>query len=300
VATHETRAFVPCFAFCRPRPPGSRPLRAFGSNEDRRAAGLVPAGINPAARSFLPNALNSAQVKEKYKNLYGDEADQRLQEAREAVWKGEVFADVGEANWKQLGFTSFETEGMWLNALCQMGLTVCNCHPKSCLITSDNPVILTCQSQKDSPGLGLKDAEVWFPISYNKGLLWTWRDRGISKMTLGHSATRVQNRNMIRWCYREVYAPLPEDWLGPAVTENSFDPRYGHYGSLEQVAGNHALYAADASGAQKEIVDMLAALRAGEKCDALRLEPSFQPRGTRPTTVTVHTVGSRDGACCWL
>jgi hypothetical protein len=32
------------------------PLRAFGSNEDRRAAGLVPAGINPAARSFLPNA----------------------------------------------------------------------------------------------------------------------------------------------------------------------------------------------------------------------------------------------------
>src|SRR5438552_16208618 len=32
-------------------------LTAFGNNQLRRAAGLVPAGMNPAARSFLPFAL---------------------------------------------------------------------------------------------------------------------------------------------------------------------------------------------------------------------------------------------------
>jgi hypothetical protein len=32
-------------------------LKAFGNHEVRRAAGLVPAGINPAARSFLTSAL---------------------------------------------------------------------------------------------------------------------------------------------------------------------------------------------------------------------------------------------------
>src|SRR5205823_12840632 len=34
-------------------------VRAFGKNKVGRAAGLVPAGINPAARSLVPNALSA-------------------------------------------------------------------------------------------------------------------------------------------------------------------------------------------------------------------------------------------------
>ena len=96
-----------------------------------------------------------------------------------------------------------------------MGLTICTSHPKSCFLTSDNPVILTSHSQKDDPGIGQRYTEVWFSVSYKKGLLWTWKHSGIDKTTLGHSATRVQNRNMIRWCYKEVYSPLREDWINP-------------------------------------------------------------------------------------
>ena len=218
------------------------------------------------------NRLNTDQAKDEYKRRYGDDADHRLQEDREAFWEGRLFVDVGEENWKQLGFNSFQTEELWLNILSEMGLTICHAHSGSCFVTSDNPVILTCNSRKDSPGLGLEDAEVWFPVSHKKGLLWTWRHRGADATTLGHSATRTLNRKMIRWCFREIYAPLPEDWIGMAVKEETFDPRYGHYGSLKEVAENHSLQAVDESGTSREIIDLLCALRTGDKLDVLKLK----------------------------
>src|ERR1019366_4870977 len=98
-----------------------------------------------AEQMELFNELNTDEVKANYRIDFGDQADQKLQEAREFVWKGKVFADVGEEHWKQLGLTSFQAEEMWLNALLQMGMTACTCSPKSCFLTSDNPVILTCQ-----------------------------------------------------------------------------------------------------------------------------------------------------------
>ena len=222
----------------------------------------------------LFNRTNTDEVKEDFKKKYGDDADQKLQEARDALWKGEVFVDVGEENWKQLGFTSFQTEVFWVNALTQMGLTVCTSHPNSFFLTSDNPVILTSHSQKDSPGLGLKDAEVWFPISYKRALLWRWKHRVTDRTTLGHSATRVRNRNMIRWCYNEVYAPLPEVWINSATKGCTFDTCYGHYGSLDKVANDHAFHVVDDSGMRREIVDILAGLRTGEKVDVLQLKSS--------------------------
>ena len=218
------------------------------------------------------NSLNSDQVKNKYRNSYGDDADQKLEEDRKAFWEGSLFVDVGEENWKQLGFISTQTEAIWLDTLSAMGLTICNAHPGSCFVTSDNPVVLTCNSQKDRPGLWVKDAEVWFPISHKKGLLWTWRHTGADATTLGHSATRNQNRKMIRWCYRAIYAPLPEDWIGLAVKEETFNPCYGHYGSLKETAENHCLPAVDESGSSREVVDLVSALRAGEKLDVLKLK----------------------------
>jgi hypothetical protein len=234
-----------------------------------------------AYQQYTFNRMNTPEVKEEYLKRYGDAAEQRLDEDRELLWKGKIIVDVGEENWKQLGFNAVQVEQALIDALCLMGLTVCYCHPTSCFITSDNPVIITCHSQKDSPGLCLKDAEVWFSISHKKGLLWTWKHRAIDRTTLGHSATRVQNRNMIRWCYKEVYAPLPEPWIESAVKQLTFDPCYGYYGSLEQVAEHNTIYAFDQKGVKHELVDTLAALRDGEKCDVLRLKRRFQLRQDR-------------------
>lgn len=225
-----------------------------------------------AQQMWLFNQLNTDEVKQRYKKEYGDEADKMLHEHREAIWKGKVIADVGKENWRQLGFESFKTEPFYLDVLMQMGLALCTSHPNSFFLTSDNPVILTAQSQKDNPGLGLKDAEIWFPISHKKALLWSWRHGGIDKTTLGHSATRMWNRQMIKWCYREAYSPLADDWIKTAVKEITFDPCFGHYGSLEEMAGSHSHPAVDGDDNRMgEIIDMVAALRAGEKKDVVRL-----------------------------
>jgi hypothetical protein len=143
---------------------------------------------------------------------------------------------------------------------------------------------LTSNIQKDNPGLRLKDAEVWFPISYNRGLLWDRRHRGIKKTTLGHSATRAYNRHMIKWCYREVYAPLPEDWISAAVKEITFDPCLGHYGTLEDVLKHSLPAVAGPPGREVpmgEVVDLLAVLRAGEKRDVVRLHTPCAPAARR-------------------
>jgi hypothetical protein len=217
------------------------------------------------------NSFNTDQLACEYRKRFGEDAGRKLDEDRKAFWEGGLFVDVGEENWKQLGFTSFESEKTWLEALSRMRLTICEAHPKSFFATSDNPVILTANSQSDRPGLGLSDAEVWFPISYKRGLLWTWKSGQTEKTTLGHSATRIKNRLMIRWCYREIYAPLPEDWIASAVKEEKFDPCFGHYGSLKEFAENHLINALDETGKKREIIDLVSGLKAGAKLDVLGL-----------------------------
>lgn len=201
-----------------------------------------------------------------------------IEEDRKKIWEGEIIADVGEENWKQLGFESFRHEKTYLDQLTKMGLTICRSHPKSCFITGDNPVILVSSWQPNNPGLIVKDIRVWFPISYRKGLLWSWGHRGIDKTTFGHSETRMWNRHMVKWCYQEVYSPLPDDWLRDAVKEITFDPCLGHYGSLKEMAEAHSFPALDGNSKEMgEIIDTGAALRAGEKHDVLKLKPKKHP-----------------------
>jgi hypothetical protein len=85
----------------------------------------------------------------------------------------------------------------------------------------------------------------------------------------------MRNMDIIRWCYKKVYSPLPADWIATAMKENKFNPCYGHYRSLEQIAQNHT-YPAVLEGVGKEhqrgeVINMLEALRAGKECDAVEL-----------------------------
>jgi hypothetical protein len=227
-----------------------------------------------ANQMYLFNRLNTERAKELYKTRYDSEADRRLQEDRKAVLQGDLTVDVGEEDWKQLGFESFRYGPHFLAALSDMGLTVCTCHYKSFFLTSDNPVVTTSDERPDRPGVLLKDAEVWFPISYKKGLLWSWKHKGVSRDCFGHSKTRAMNRRIIRWCYKKVYSPLRDVWIEAAMKENSFDPCYGHYGSLQQLIDGHTAPAVMITGKSQnvgEIVDLTAGLRAGEKCDVVKL-----------------------------
>ncbi len=236
-----------------------------------------------ASQMWSFNQLNTDRAKTSYTEKYGDNAEKMIEEDRKKLWEGKIVADVGEENWKQLGFESIGHERTYLDQLMKMGLTICSSHPKSFFITSDNPVILVSSLQPNNPGLIVPDVRVWFPISYRKGLLWSWAHRGINKTAFGHSETRMWNRQMIKWCYREVYSPSPEDWLRDAVKEIEFDPRLGHYGSLKEMAESHSLPALDANNKEVgEIIDSAAALRAGKKHDVLKLKPMYQPRGSRP------------------
>jgi hypothetical protein len=95
--------------------------------------------------------------------------------------------------------------------------------------------------------------------------LWNYKHKGVKKLGLGHGQTRELNRRIVNWCYQEVYSPLAESWIELAVLENKFDPCLGHYGSLEEAIKNHSFKARKKDGTTTEIVDMMAALRAGKK-----------------------------------
>jgi hypothetical protein len=81
------------------------------------------------------------------------------------------------------------------------------------------------------------------------------------------------NRRMIKHAHRRIYSPLREDWIGEASKEATFDPLLGHYGSLAKViaASEQAI---DMEGKPREIVDLVAAMRAGKKMDVVGLDRS--------------------------
>jgi hypothetical protein len=74
---------------------------------------------------------------------------------------------------------------------------------------------------------------------------------------------------------RQRYGLLKsDDWIQTAVKEITFAPCLGHYGSLEEMAGSFSCDAVDWNDNKLgEIIDTLAALRSGEKRDALKLHP---------------------------
>jgi hypothetical protein len=129
--------------------------------------------------------------------------------------------------------------------------------------------VFTNASQPDSPGIRLPDAEIWLPISYKKGLLWTHKHTDVRKTTLGHSQSREMNRRMIRWCYKDVYSSLAETWIEAAMKANAFNPCFGHYGSLEDAINNHTVTMIKDDGTKAEVMDMVAVLRAGKKLNVV-------------------------------
>ena len=231
-----------------------------------------PVQINNTAMNLLLfhqieafNWFNTPEAASHYRNHYGTDSASRLAEDRQAFLKGNLFIDVGEENWKQLGFSAFELEKDILDILHGMTLTIVDCHFRCFFLTSDNPVVHISPSESSK-----MNDEVWFPISYNRALLWSHRPR-MERERLGYSETRVRNRQIIKYSYKFIYSPRPEQWIESAVREEPFDPMFGHYGSLEKVIeGARPAYA---SGHNKirEIVDLGASMKLGERFDFLRI-----------------------------
>lgn len=217
------------------------------------------------AQMDLFNKMNSAEMRSMYDKKYGEQAATRLEEDREKVLHGKLVMDVGEENWRQLGFDVFQFEKQFIHLIQEMQMTIVDCHPKSVFLTSDNPVVRTFPTRHDS-----LDDQVWFPISYKRGILWH-RNNLPGRTTFGHSQTRAFNRRVIKYSYKKVFAPLPEDWIEAAVTTEDFDPLLGHYGSLDEVM-KHALQAeSPEKGHSKEIVDLFAAMKAGKRLDVVKI-----------------------------
>jgi hypothetical protein len=121
----------------------------------------------------LFNRIGTKQAEEVYREQYGDAASEKLAEDRQQILDGKLFVDVGRENWKQLGFESFRIEGDVIRMLLGMRLTIVACHPRLFFVTSDNPVVRTYPSKPDTV-----DDEMWFPISYKRGVLWHRRTLG--------------------------------------------------------------------------------------------------------------------------
>lgn len=233
----------------------------------------------------LFNRMNTEKAKALYQEKYGDEATSRMDADRESILNGDLFVDVGEENWRQLGFSSPTSMAIVGEQLAPMTLTICRSHPNSFFLTSDNPVVFLSTAQPNNPGLALPDARVWFPVSHNRGFLWSQRKQNfganmkLERSNFGHSETRAMNRQIVKWCYKDVYSPLPEPWVEDAVKSAAFDPCFGHYGSLKQLIETHNAPAVfeEPNGKQRkgEIVNMTAGLRTGEKCDAVRIGRTF-------------------------
>jgi hypothetical protein len=164
------------------------------------------------------------------------------------------------------GFEAFQIEADLIHLLLGMRMTVVNCHPRCFFLTSDNPVVRKFPSKN-----GKLDDEVWFPISYRRGVLWHRRSLA-ANTTFGYSEAFAYNRRLIKNSYKFIYSPLPQPWIEVASKELSAEPPVlGHYGSLRQIIAE-AKPAIDQNGRPcGEIVDIVAALRARPKPDVVGL-----------------------------
>jgi hypothetical protein len=215
------------------------------------------------AQVELLNRLNSAEAVKSYGERYGAQAVERIDQDRQKVLKGELFADVGRENWKQLGFYSFQIEADVIRLLLDMSMTIVNCHYRSFFLTSDNPAVRTFESAQNR-----NDDEMWFPISHSRGILWHRRRLG-TKIGFGHAESRALNRRVIKHAYKFIYSPLAESWVEEAARNETFDPLLGHYGSLEQVFAQALPAIGPDDKPCGEIVEIFAAMKSGEKPDVV-------------------------------
>ncbi|MCK9459682.1 MAG: DUF4238 domain-containing protein [Proteobacteria bacterium] len=216
------------------------------------------------------NRINAPETLEFYKERFGDAAEAQRDKDRKELLAGELVIDVGNENHKQLGFESFQYQELWMDFMCAMSLTIMHSH--HFFITSDNPVILFSRSKKgiDNVGLKMRDAEIWFPISWNKGLLWRWGKHPTHHQT-GYSENCVLNRREIDGCYKFVYSPLQSDWLEKTSHQTNFNPLIGYYGCLNNFF-SHAKPCYDAQTGELldgEIIEVFAALKHANKPDIL-------------------------------
>jgi len=58
----------------------------------------------------LFNRMGTKEAEDLYRERHGDKASEKLAEDRQQILDGDLFADVGRENWKQLGFESFRLE----------------------------------------------------------------------------------------------------------------------------------------------------------------------------------------------
>jgi hypothetical protein len=178
----------------------------------------------------LLNWHNTEEAKQCYRDDHGDAADEKREADRQRVLKGDLFVDVGEENWKQLGFSSFQIQENVIHEMLAMRMTIVDCHFRCFFLASDNPVLAIPPSSPEK-----RDEQMWIPISYNRGILWHRRaDLGV-RTCFGYSETHAINRQIIKMCYKRVYSPLPESWIESAGSQEKHDPLWGHYGSLEKV-----------------------------------------------------------------
>jgi hypothetical protein len=218
------------------------------------------------------NRLNTDEARSLYQQHFGDQAEAQLEHDRQELLNGDLIVDVGDENRKQFGFESFNYQRLWIDALMEMELALVSCQANGFFVTSDNPVVLSSNVQKDNPGLALRDAEVWFPLSYSKGLLWRRSGVGVPRMVLSDRETLALNKKMVKWCYKFVYSPLPADWLENAARSETFNSLFGHYGNLATMIEN-ARPLIDANNNQQigEAMEIMSGLRQGRQEDILRI-----------------------------
>lgn len=215
------------------------------------------------------NSLRATDTLKAYQKTHGDRAEEQIEADREAFLNGELFVDVGKEHWKQFGFDSFNYTEMCARQFMSMSLTIVDAQENDFFVTSDNPVVTHSPSQPDNPGFQVKDAIVWFPISYKRALLWHHRKQHPPREVFSARQTRDKNKLVIKWCYKFIYSPLPDSWVREVAVEEKFDPCYGHYGTLNDVIGRAAPAFLPSGTPAGEIIEVGSALRAGVKVDAL-------------------------------
>ena len=153
-----------------------------------------------------------------------------------------------------------------IQLLLSMKLTVVDCNYRCFFVTSDNPVV---RSYPSAPNR--LDDEVWFPISYRRGVLWHRHNRE-DRTTLGYSQSLEKNKRVIRNSYKFVYSPLQDDWVESAAKNESRNQLLGHYESLEKVVERGTSTFGANGVAPENIVDTIAAMKSGERLDVVGIK----------------------------
>lgn len=221
-----------------------------------------------AANAFaLKVATTSDTVEwfEKRKGLSSEEARAAAHEWKTDLLEGNLRAGVGKDKERQDGLESLAYIKVLVASLTEMCWRLLVATGNDFFLTSDNPVVFEDRAQPTKRFNGIRQprVEVWYPLSHRIGLLSNWTMKQQGRFGVGHSQVRALNRRMIKWCYRNVYSPLPEDWIEHAVRNDDFNPlldRFTTLGAVVEPAKDNIIIEAPASAAA-------AALENGEPAD---------------------------------